>query len=184
MGLTRTCRMTIKGMGRNAWRTAIAQDRRQSHLGLISYRMTNEVLRNISSTHVLFVNHTAWQVIKGGACASVLPVLNCGSPTAWQWTLARCSCMLFLSERCCAFHAACMLTSSRFMLGGYSDNGRRCQAGRSVCVDRLCLTGREGGNVNPHLCNKTQERAKPDKTPTSSEEGGTYLSCASCITES
>ena len=68
-----------------------------------------------------------------------------------------------------------MLASSRIRLGGYFDTGRRCQAGRSVGGDRLCLTGREEGNVSPHLCNKTQERAKPDETPTSSEEGGTYL---------
>ena len=164
--LTLACTKTLESSCRDAWRPAMTWGRTESSLGLMSYVSRMHVQLDSNSTHMLSSTHTAWQMRGERACVTDLPAFIFWSPSAWQWAPTRCVCTLTPSHRCYAVSAACMLTRGRSKLGGYFELGLRCRAGRPYGRCRLCLTGREEGDIHPHLCNKTQERTKPKETPT------------------
>ena len=98
--LTLACTETLESSCRDAWRPAIAWGRTKSSLGLISYLSMRHVQHDSNSTHMLFSNHTAWQMSRERACATDLPALIFWSPSAWQWAPTRCVCTHTPSHRC------------------------------------------------------------------------------------
>ena len=156
--LTLTCTKTSGIMGQDAWHPAKAESMMETHLCLIHYRDTSHMRIDVNSTACLFIRHAAWQLTIRMAIADDSQATCHWSPTAWQQTPECRFLKCIHSDRCCALNAAFRLAISCIKLGGYFEHGHRCLTGRQgTAGDRGCLTGREEGHIQPHLCKQTHE---------------------------